>query len=103
MTRILVVEDEPTLRTVVSQVLERAGYLVQAVGTVREAVANRGPWNLLLLDRRLPNGDGLAVARTFPGVPVLTVSGQEDADLRKPFTLDELKSAVADRLASARL
>lgn len=96
--RVLLVEDEGGLRRLMAQVLELDGLAVVDVGSVREALVQDGPWDALILDRRLPNGDGRRVAEHFHGVPTLYVSGLEDADLKKPFTIDELRSAVATRL-----
>lgn len=96
--RILVVDDDPQVRGLMEKVLEMQSYAVIGVGSVREAFAQEGPWDLLLLDRILPNGDGKRVAQHFAGTPTLYVSGAEDADLQKPFTARDLWAKVAERI-----
>ena len=100
MKRVLVVDDDAAIRTIVTAFLERAGYWVRAVSTVKEALATDGPWDLLLLDRRLPNGDGLRVAQRWPDVPRVTSSGYEPCDLPKPFTGSQLLAALTERIGA---
>ncbi|MBI2361975.1 MAG: response regulator, partial [Elusimicrobia bacterium] len=59
--RVLVVDDEPADAELHQDVLEAAGYAVTSVGSVaaaRKALAIK-PHQLLLVDLRLPDGDGL--------------------------------------------
>ena len=79
--RVLVVEDEPGLRSYLVPLLERAGYTADAVATGAEAlasVADRRP-DLVLLDVGLPDLSGLEVCRhlrTLPGyLPVIMLTG----------------------------
>ncbi|MEX2472318.1 MAG: PAS domain S-box protein [Gemmatimonadota bacterium] len=116
---ILVVDDEPGVRNVTRRVLERAGFQVVAAGDVGEAVAaldQEGPFDLVLTDLSLPDGDGKDVAgRTgerLPGVPVVLMSGYSERSeqddllqhsgisdyLSKPFTRDQLLDAVRSTL-----
>lgn len=99
MSRILVVEDDQQIRGLMEVLLEKAKHAAIAVGTVHEALVQEGPWDLLVLDRRLPNGDGKRVAEHFAGTPTVYVSGYEDADLRKPFNMTQLLDLVSHRLA----
>jgi len=99
MSRILVVEDDQQIRSLVETILAKAQHAVTALGSVREAMVQTGPWDLLILDRRLPNGDGKRVAEHFAGTPTVYVSGYEDADLRKPFNMTQLLELVTHRLA----
>jgi DNA-binding response OmpR family regulator len=96
--RILVVDDDPQVRGIMEHILEAQAYAVTGVGSVREAMVQQGPFDLLLLDRVLPNGDGKRVAQHFAGTPMLTVSGYGDADLQKPFRAADLVAKVAERL-----
>jgi DNA-binding NtrC family response regulator len=62
--RILVVEDEETLRKNLVRYLEREGYRVESFGSAEEALAGLGPdpFDLAILDLRLPGKDGLSLA-----------------------------------------
>lgn len=108
-SRILLVEDDPTLAQQILRGLGRAGWGCDHVGSLAgafEAVVQR-PYRAIVLDRRLPDGDGLALlpaARSRPTPPAVIVltarDGIEDrvegldagADdyLVKPFALGEL-------------
>ena len=59
--RLLLVDDEESFRRLVGQELARAGYVVESAGTVAEARAllARSAFHLVLLDMRLPDGNGL--------------------------------------------
>lgn len=107
--KILIAEDDAILRDFVALGLREQGYVTEAVGsaaTLREAaLATR--YDLWVLDRRMPDGDGLATLRELraggamtPAL-VLTAMGQLDqrvegfdagADdyLTKPFSIAEL-------------
>ena len=83
MARILVAEDEPTFRELLGDILEGAGHHVVAVADGESALAalQRGGFDLLLTDQRMPRLSGLAllhrlraVAPTLPTV-VLTAHG----------------------------
>ena len=80
--RILVVEDEPAMRTFLSWVLEREGYSVTTAANGREALAElelRTP-DVLLLDLMMPVMDGwelVAACRADPatrGLPIVVLS-----------------------------
>src|ERR1041384_7363692 len=63
--RILMVDDDPGIRDVVSDFLGKHGYKVEtaADATEMERVLERGPVDLIVLDVMLPGEDGLAVCR----------------------------------------
>ena len=108
-SRILLVEDDPALAREMLRHLERDGWVVDHVARLAhavEAVVHTG-YRVVLLDRQLPDGDGLAlvaVARSRPAPPaVIFLTARDDvADrvqgldaggddyLVKPFALDEL-------------
>lgn len=116
--RVLVIDDEPEIRTLVQRVLTREGYrvTVAAHGAEAEAwVAHHGAHlDLILCDVIMAGAHGPeVVARIAPRCPkaaVLFVSGYVDPGtdvlppgavlLRKPFAIDELVRAVRDRLAA---
>jgi len=107
--RILLVEDEIELAAALRGTLNRRGYVVDHVRTLEQArLTSQEPGvRAVLLDRRLPDGDGLSLLPFLramadpPPVIVLTALGQTvervegldagaDDYLAKPFELDEL-------------
>ena len=63
--RILVVDDDATIRETVAEVLARQGFEVGQAATGGNAIklASEGRFDLILLDLRLPDTDGLEVLR----------------------------------------
>jgi two-component system response regulator PilR (NtrC family) len=114
---ILIVDDEPVIRRVAQLALSGAGHAVveaadshSALETVRLASE---PFDLVLLDLTLPDGDGMALIphlrQYAPGIRILVVSGlgppdasvsATDGFLPKPFTRATLLAAV-DRVLRA--
>src|SRR5262245_40005120 len=85
MVNVLVVEDDPTVREIVTRYLEREGYTVQSSGDGSDAVARAGTVrpDLVVLDLMLPGIDGREVCRRIrqdAPVPIimLTALGTED-------------------------
>lgn len=62
---VLLVEDHADTRNVISRLLIRLGYGVTAVGSVGEALACEGKFDILLSDIGLPDGTGLDVVRAL--------------------------------------
>ena len=60
-TRVLVLEDEPSMQQLFSEILTPAGYQATVVPTIAEARAalQQHDFHLLILDRKLPDGDGV--------------------------------------------
>ena len=109
---VVVVEDEATVRQYMARVLADAGFRVLVTHDGEEAIALLtllGPsvvW-LVVSDIAMPRRSGLelatAVAKRWPSLPVLLVSGQppevwNGPFLAKPFTPDALVAAVQDLL-----
>ena len=119
--RILVVDDEPDMRTSYERLLGRLGYRVVQAESRREAlsVIRAEPLVLLVSDLRLKDGSGLevvAAARAMPApVPSIVVTGflspqsrraALDAGaagfLAKPFAAADFTALVAEVLAASR-
>jgi two-component system OmpR family response regulator len=81
---ILMVDDDPGIRDVVSEFLGRHGYLVEtaADGAEMERILSRGQTDLVVLDVMLPGEDGLAICRRLsgsggPAIIMLSAMGEE--------------------------
>ena len=106
--RLLLVEDDPKLGPLLARVLEASGYAVTLASDAAAARAIRGAdLDLAVVDRMLPDGDGLDVCTSlrrgdFDGpILMLTARGETkdrvnaldlgaDDYLTKPFDMDEL-------------
>jgi CheY-like chemotaxis protein len=74
--RILVVDDEPSLRDVLKLGLSRAGFTVGVASTHAEAMTQLDqPWDLVLTDLQLPDGDGLSILRHVKELAPETAGG----------------------------
>ncbi|MHC4549784.1 MAG: response regulator [Planctomycetota bacterium] len=76
--RVLVVEDDPEQRRLLTLVLQAHGHAVVECATYAEA-RRAGPCELAFVDRRLPDGDGLELARSLPGRVYLLTGDELDA------------------------
>lgn len=79
MTRILVVDDDPGIRTLISNFLERHGYHVDTAeqAVKMRALLEQSPYDLIVLDVMMPGEDGLSVLRRMDregGPPVIMLS-----------------------------
>ena len=116
-SRILVVDDEPDLRTLYELTLLREGYLVDTAASVAQARARlrAGHYELLITDMRMPDGSGIDVLRSLREQQrperciVITAYGSADNAveslkagafdyLTKPVDLKQFRSAVAAAL-----
>ena len=107
--RILLIEDEPEMASVLKTALERQDLVVDHVSTLAdaEAMARLGTFDAVVLDRRLPDGDGLSLIPRLralhvdaPVIALTAMSGLNDrvsglnagADdyMVKPFAIEEL-------------
>jgi len=115
---IVIVEDDESTREMLTAAFREEGHVVHAASTIKDAEAafSRGCPDLIILDRGLPDGDGIQLGMRLKkdpalrGVPLLMLTGKaETADrvlglrlgaddyLAKPFALEELL-ARADAL-----
>ncbi|MDR5695673.1 MAG: response regulator [Armatimonadota bacterium] len=118
---VLVVDREPGIRDLIHRVLQKEGYVVREAACAVEAeeVARRNPLDLIILDRSLPDGDGLKlvqkVSEGFPEVSTLVMTGYGTPEvvlesfragaggiLFKPFYPDELLASVRESLLRKR-
>jgi two-component system, OmpR family, response regulator len=81
--RILVVDDDPHIRDVISFALEKAGMTIETARDGGEALTlfQRRPPDLIVLDVGMPDTDGLAVCREIrksSDVPILFLSARDD-------------------------
>ncbi len=117
--RVLIVDDDDSVRKVVYKILEHGGYDVLAACSGAEAVAicrtSRHPIDLLVTDYNMPGMNGLEVARECSALrselPVLYVSGSHPEQelhaelenrkrgfLAKPFGREELLRKAKEML-----
>src|SRR5690554_2708380 len=97
MSHILVVEDEPIIRTALRRLLERHQYQVSEAGAVHEAVENHNldDFALIISDLRLPGEPGTELIRRAPNTPVLIMTSY--ASLRS--AVDSMKLGAVDYIA----
>jgi two-component system, NtrC family, response regulator PilR len=120
--RILVVDDEPSMRQMLAIVLKREGYEVALAENGRSAVAalERGPFDLLISDIKMPDMSGVDVLRAAKqadpdilGIMITAFASTETAIeamrlgacdyLSKPFDIDLLKMKVREKVENRHL
>lgn len=112
--KLLVIEDDATTGRYIARGLREEGHIVDLVADGREGLiaATAGGHDVLILDRMLPQVDGLTLLKTLRGagstVPVLLLTSMGDVEdrieglragaddyLAKPFVFGELSARVA--------
>jgi len=121
VARLLVLEDEGVLARHVKSSLERAGHAVDVVESIAETIyaIQAAAYDLLILDRRVPDGDGVQIldhvrenrltvpvmyltARSALDERVAALNGGADDYLCKPFEAAELVARVGVLLRRPR-
>jgi PAS domain S-box-containing protein len=120
--RILLIEDEPVVRKVVSQQLLAVGHTVETAENGVEGLERfmSGWFDLVITDRAMPEmgGDEVAatIARVSPDKPIIMLTGFGDlmhakgekpagvrVVLSKPVMIDQLSRAIAEAMATSRV
>jgi DNA-binding NtrC family response regulator len=119
MANILVIEDDRCFRRLLVKILGREGHVVHEAADGVEGLAHcrRYRPDLVITDIVMPEKEGietiLELAREYPGLPVLAISGAacapmylraatalgSAASLPKPFRREELLDAIGDLLS----
>jgi two-component system, cell cycle response regulator CpdR len=123
MPRVLIADDEASMRALVARAIAMDGHETITAQDGAEALEiltrEDGAFDLLLTDIQMPIMDGIALAlsaaRDFPGLTILLMTGfavqRERASnlnaiahdvITKPFSVADIRTAVADALASRK-
>ena len=110
MRRILVIDDEPNIRSIIYKLLDASGYEVEVAEDGEKGIRlfdEMGDFDLVVSDIRMPNMDGNEVARYIrnsdkSGTPLIAMTGfpeelqmeMFDGILIKPFNLRDLSHMV---------
>ncbi|MGB3500596.1 MAG: response regulator [Mesorhizobium sp.] len=121
MAKLLLVEDDDSVRQFAARALQSAGHAVETACDGEEGLAcivgAGGGYDLVVSDIRMPAMDGIEMAKSaaglYPGLKIMLVTGYADqrerADelngivmdvLMKPFTLQSFRETVARNLAA---
>lgn len=115
--RVLIVDDEPNMLDVLSNILSEEGYDVDVAGNGRDALskASSGDFHVAILDLRLPDMSGLDILREIkrqvPQTATIMITAYSSVDtaiqamkigaydyITKPFKIEQLKTTVASAL-----
>jgi CheY-like chemotaxis protein len=123
MPKVLIADDEDSMRQLVARAIAMDGHEIVTAQDGAEALeiltSADGAFDLLLTDIQMPVMDGIAlalsVARDFPDVTILLMTGFADQRERasnlnalvhdvvtKPFSVADIRTAVADALAAKK-
>ncbi|MGQ9564930.1 MAG: response regulator [Candidatus Bathyarchaeales archaeon] len=115
--RILIVDDDENIRTMLSMILEDENYIVESVDTAQKAIekTDKKFYNVALIDVRLPDMEGIELLTrmkpTTPrtrkiiitGYPTLhnaieAVNRGADAYIMKPFNMEKVLKTIKEQL-----
>ena len=122
MAQILIIDDEPNMRSMLRQMLHQAGHQVSEAGNGAEGIDSyeRDPPDLVITDILMPKKEGIetiiALHRADPDLPIIAISGGGRSGgtnflssakklgarhaLWKPFRGDQLVSVVSESLSA---
>jgi DNA-binding response OmpR family regulator len=116
MADVLIIDDAPLMREVLTRILERAGHTVREADDGRSGMAefqDRRP-ELVITDMMMPEMDGIetirAMRREDPEVPIIAISGGDEVNSAaalgatatlENFTLNEMLALVERLLAGS--
>ena len=122
VSSVMVVDDEPGIRTALRANFLRHGWRVEAAGSVREAIGQLEgkEFDLVVTDMRMPDGTGMEVMRATrrmsPGTAVILLTAYGSVPdavramrdgaldyLTKPISFDQLQATAAKVMQVARL
>jgi len=120
--KVLVVDDEPGMRSLLTRVMEKEGYSAASCADGNEALQAiaKEDWDLVIADIDMPGMDGIEllkhIRKDSPQVPVLMITAYATVEtaveamklgahdyITKPFAMDELKIVVGKALERQRL
>lgn len=100
---VLIVDDEPGLAELMAEILGRDGFAAITAASLAEARRHPGPFDVVVADIRLPNGDGRDLRNDFPETPFVVITGWADKNhtsepffLQKPFSGFQLRRMVRE-------
>jgi two-component system nitrogen regulation response regulator NtrX len=122
MTHILIIDDEPGIRSTLASILEDEGYRVYALADAVQGLEciSRGSIDLVLLDVLLPRMGGMEalekIRSSWPEIEVVVISGHANVDmavravklgafdfLEKPLSLDKVLTVCRNALTLQKL
>ena len=122
MKQILIIDDDPNVRSVIRRTMQRAGYSTEEASHGKEALRTieEKQVDLAIVDIIMPEKGGIEtlmeIKKKYPNIKTIIISGKVDTQadsfrtlvsqfgsteiLEKPFEMEELKEAVATALTS---
>lgn len=122
MKSVLIVDDQPGIRFLLEELLQKEGYAVSSAANGHQAlekVKNKQP-DCILLDMKMAGMNGTEVLKeimnSWPGIPVFMMTGHSELELMKevleigalkyftkPFDIFEVRDAVNDLFTERQL
>ena len=122
LKRILIIDDEPALSSSLNKTLEHHGYITKSISSIKEfnELKNNSHYDIVLLDLRLPDGDGLQLMKSIKHInknsQIIVMTGYGTIELAvtavklgafhfitKPFNPGEIINLCAKALSQSQL